>query len=226
MKITLKAMDRTGEEVLQNCGAPAEIMQGQLTEGEVLITVCRGDDIGWLTKPRSSAYKQEVDYVIIPYGQRERLEELHRLTAGRNVVFIPQLPVEASDEAEYYSLCTAEAAASVKALIRLLKSSGTGVMAVDETDLERVLTYGENTYRAIFSVSGRSADECTEKVLSHRLVAAKPIMTLYKAFFPSDCDISQLEELRSAFVRSVSGLTLDECTPEVVIVAVYDKAPE
>ena len=234
MKTTLIGFGEYSERVLEKCGSTADAAVADITQfealsqgGGTLITVSHGDDIGWLTKPRSSAFEQEVNYVIIPYGQRERLEEIHKLAAGRNVVFIPQRPVKAADESDYYSRCILDAAESIKALIKLIKSYYGGMMAIDAEDLHKVLSYGDNTYKAIFSVSDDSIDECIEKVRSHRLVRSKPVMVLYEAFFPDGCDMEQAEKLRSVFDKSVSGLYLnDNCTPEVVVVAVYDKAPE
>lgn len=233
MKTTLIATDRTGMEILEHCGAIADVTCTRVTQpealpqgGGTLITVSHGDDIGWLTKPRSSVFEQEVNYVIIPYGQRKRLEEIHSLTAGRNVVFIPQLPVKAADEAEYYSHCILDAAESIKALIKLIKSYCGGFMAIDANDLDIVLSYGDNTYKAIFSVKADSIEDCIEKVTSHRLIRVKPVMALYEAFFSSMCQLEHLNQINSAFNKAKYGLMLDECEPQVVIVAVYDRSPE
>ena len=233
MKTTLIGFGECGEMVLKKCSATADSVVADITQfdalpqgGGTLITVSHGDDIGWLTKPRSNAFEQEVNYVIIPYGHHERLEEIHSLTAGRNVVFIPQRPTKAADESEYYSRCILDAAESIKALIKLVKSYNGGMMAIDAEDLHKVLSYGDNTYKVIFSVGADSIDECIEKVRSHRLVRSKPAMALYEAFFPEGCDMEQAEKLRSVFDKSMSGLYLDKCAPEVVVVAVYDKAPE
>jgi len=236
-KTTLVCTDEKSMVVLKRCGAIADNTIAGSASYEafpandgMLITVSYGDDIGWLTQPRSSTYEQEVNYVIIPYGQRERLEEIHRLTTGRNVIFIPQIPIKAANESDYYLQCALDAAGSIKALIKLVKSYYSGIMAVNGEDLAKIPSYGENTYKAIFSVSEKlgkqSIDDCIDKVMSHRLVRAKPVMTLYEAFFPLQCEMQHLEKLKSAFDKSMIGLTFDECGPEVVIVAVYDKVPE
>ena len=229
---TLVATDEKCMEVLKRCDATAEVTQyGAIPENSgMLITVSHGDNIGWLTEPRISAYKQEINYVIIPYGQREKLEEIHELSAGKNVVFIPQFPIEATDKSDYYLRCILEAEESIKALIKLIKSDHEGIMAVTEEDIAEVLSYGGNTYKAIFSVRRKSDSQRTEDliddVISHRLVCAKPVMALYKAFLPLECQFQHIEKLDSAFEKSMGGVALDECGQEVIIIAVYDKTPE
>ena len=123
MKTTLIGFGEFGERVLEKCSATADAAVADITQfealpqgGGTLITVSHGDDTGWLTNQFSSAFEQEVNYVIIPYRQPERLEEIHKLAAGRNVVFIPQLPIKAADESEYYSHCFLDAAESIKTL--------------------------------------------------------------------------------------------------------------
>ncbi len=230
MRITLIGIGEQAREVLRSCAelrdteVVAELAAG--ADSELVITVADAEHFSEAAQQHGGGLA--VELVMLPYGQREMLEQLHAKAAGRNVVFIPQQAINAADAEEYAQRCTEEAAATVAALKRLADSFSQGIAAIDENDLRRLFEYGENTYKAIFSVKAEGArcvEDCIEKALSHGLIKASPAKVLCQMFFPGSCTMEQIDRFCSALEGAGWGVVFAENGAEIVLAAVYDKAP-
>lgn len=231
MKTTLIGIGEQAGEVLRSC---AELRETEVVAAQSSAELAAGADSELVITVADAEHFSEgaphcgglaVELVMLPYGQRERLEQLHEKAAGRNVVFIPQQAMNASDAAEYARRCTEEAAATVAALKRLADSFSQGIAAIDEDDLRGLFEYGENTYKAIFSVKAEGArcvEECIEKALSHGLVKASPAKVLCQMFFPASCTMEQIDRFCSALEGAGWGVVFAESGAEIVLAAVYD----
>ncbi len=160
-------------------------------------------DIG-LRKAPSFDGSMNVEIMILPYRQISLMSTLHDLFADRNIVLVPNISPDVSNESDYLSCCINKAAD----IIRYLKQ------IADNTDnsLERIYNIfctDKNTYKVIGSKNG-SLYELKQGIdlFIHRYLRIAPKKVL--CYIRTPVEITDTESIKSSFTyRATDDIELD-----------------